>query len=142
MCQYKENLAKSISAYRSALKACHDVGVWPKSEGVQPRYFHTPKQRLAISKLLNSQANHRFVIQNYAEHVGPVPEHFFAFIHHRGFLMAPGVKQITGVHLLVFVLLLMAMLGTIPYMVKPKLGSDLENQTNGVSKIEALQSGN
>ncbi|AXH59768.1 hypothetical protein [Pseudomonas amygdali] len=103
---YEENVKTSIKAYAKALNDCRKLDVWPRSEGIQPQYFHTPLQQLAISKLKNCQENHRFVIEEYAKHVGPVPEHFFPDIGPTGYLMAPGVKRITPLQLILAMFLM------------------------------------
>lgn len=108
MCKHEENIETSIKAYEKAIRDCRKLDVWPRSENIQAQYFHTPLQQLAISKLKNCQANHRFVIEEYAKHVGPVPEHFFPDIGPNGYLMAPGVKRVTGLQ---FIMAMFLMLG-------------------------------
>lgn len=106
MCKHEDNINTSIKAYSKALRDCRKLDVWPRSENIQAQYFHTPRQQLAISKLKNCQANHRFVIEEYAKHVGPVPEHFFPQIGSTGYLMTPGVKRATPMHMILALLLM------------------------------------
>ena len=112
MCKHEDNIDISIKAYAKALRDCRKLDVWPRSENVQAQYFHTPRQQLVISKLKNCQANHSFVIEEYAKHVGPVPQHFLPCVGPTGYLTPPGVKRVTPLHMILALSLMLGMVVT------------------------------
>lgn len=109
MCQHADNAKKSIESYRKALKDCQAAGVWPDSEPFHPRFFHTPEQKRLISILDNCQKNHRFAVENYANHVGPVPQSFFPSIDALGHLVAPGGMNVVASRVIAFTIIILTL---------------------------------
>lgn len=119
MCQHADNANKTIESYRKALRACHDAGVWPDAEPFYPRFFHTPEQERLIAKLDDCQKKHRVAVENYANHVGPVPQSFFPSVDSRGYLVAPGGMGVVASRALavgVFILALSVVVLAIPHL--------------------------
>lgn len=140
MCQHADNVKKTIESYRKALRACHDAGVWPDAEPFYPRFFHTPEQKRLIAKLDDCQKNHRIAVENYANHVGPVPQSFFPSVDSRGYLVAPGGMSIAASRAFASVVFILALCVVVFAIAYPHLSEQAEKKDRESIKPASVSS--